>query len=89
MYATVKEIIERLSRMNPDEMIGVLVWDKDDVKEVMAVQRNDNIDDELAGEALHMVFQCHDSKNGIAWNTVVNAVDYIREEKTISGNNKF
>ena len=47
MYGTVKEVIERLIRRNPDEPIGAIFWDTDDVKEAMALQRNEKIDDEL------------------------------------------
>lgn len=39
MYATAKEIIAKLQKMNPDEKMLVRVWYKSDIKE-LALDRN-------------------------------------------------
>ncbi|HCL5581031.1 TPA: hypothetical protein N2N40_002459 [Citrobacter freundii] len=80
MYGTVKEVIERLIRRNPDEPIGAIIWDTDDVKEAMALQRNEKIDDELAGQALSRAISSHDANHGVCWDTFVCTVDDIRQE---------
>ncbi|MGH5014103.1 hypothetical protein ACRFGE_27650 [Klebsiella pneumoniae] len=82
MYGTVKEVIERLSRRNPDEPIGAIFWDTDDVKEAMALQRNEKIDDELAEQALCRVISTHDANHGVCWSSFVCTVDDIRQELT-------
>ncbi|MDE9446841.1 hypothetical protein KKJ04_14820 [Xenorhabdus bovienii] len=81
MYGTVKEVIERLSRRNPDEPIGALIWDADDVKEGVAMARNEKIDDELAGEVLKRAISAHDANHGVCWDTFVCVVDDIRQKR--------
>lgn len=80
MYGTVKEIIERLMRRDPDELIGTIIWDNDDVKESVACYRNEKIDDNLAGLVLSRAISSHDADQGISRDTFVCALDVIKTE---------
>ncbi|MBQ0600940.1 hypothetical protein J7S78_14165 [Klebsiella oxytoca] len=80
MYGTVNEVIKRLMCRNPDEPIGAIIWDADDVKEAMALQRNEKIDDELAVQALSRAISFHDANHGVCWDTFVCTVDDIKQE---------
>ncbi|PHM72276.1 hypothetical protein [Xenorhabdus sp. KJ12.1] len=81
MYGTVKEVIQYLSEINPEQPIGAIFWDSDDVKDALTMQRDEKISDELAVEALSLAIRKHDADNGICWDTFVNAVDVIRHEE--------
>ncbi|EGT5675645.1 hypothetical protein AGJ34_22000 [Cronobacter dublinensis subsp. dublinensis] len=81
MFGTVREVIERLSRRNPEEPIGAIFWDTDDVKDVIATHRNEKIDDQLAFDALRLAITHHDSNHGISSETFIDTVYLLKEER--------
>jgi len=81
MFGTVREVIERLSRRNPEEPIGSIFWDIDDVKDVIATHRNEKIDDQLAFDVLRSAITHHDANHGISAETFIDTFYLLKEER--------
>ena len=76
MYATAKEIIAKLQKMNPDEK--VLVWYKSDVQE-LAIDRNmPQVSASEAESTLALIDRTHDGDIGINWDVVQSGIETVR-----------
>ncbi|MBQ0244886.1 hypothetical protein [Citrobacter freundii] len=78
MYATAKEIIAKLQKMNPDEKVLVRVWYKSDVQE-LAIDRNmPQVSASEAESTLALIDRTHDGDIGINWDVVQSGIETVR-----------
>lgn len=61
----VKEALQKLQSMNPDETICMVLWQIDDVK-----SQSGHISDEDAAGVLDAMENNHDATLGITWDTI-------------------
>ncbi|HHG0450749.1 TPA: hypothetical protein ACPSK6_004863 [Citrobacter freundii] len=78
MYATAKEIIAKLQKMNPDEKVLVRVWYKSDVQE-LAIDRNmPQVSASEVESTLALIDRTHDGDIGINWDVVQSGIETVR-----------
>jgi len=70
----VKELIEQLGRMNPDETICNVMWQMADVQAL-----DSTVSDDQAADVLEAVEHRHDCNDGISWDTLQFHIDSIGE----------
>ena len=70
----VQEVIDRLKRYNPNDVVAVAIWCVEDVL-AEAKERGIAINKEQAGEILDMIDRKQDASLGISWDTIDAAID--------------
>lgn len=86
--STVKEQIEKLSKMNPSEHVALIVWHTEDVIE-NAKECGIKLTKKQAETVLFMLERKHDATIGINWDTIAFWVDQVKaDSKRKSGKRK-
>ncbi|EJX0850484.1 DUF1380 family protein [Salmonella enterica] len=88
MYATAKEIIAKLQKMNPAEKMLVRVWYKSDIKELALDRNMPQVSASEAESTLALIDRTHDGDIGINWDVVQSGIETIRSGQIKQPNHK-
>lgn len=82
MYASVKEVIAKLQKINPDEKVLVQFWYKSDVQDLAIDKDLPPVSIEEADSVLALINHSHDSGIGINWDVVESGIDTVRSQNS-------